>query len=87
LQQRGQHRFLHGVLARVELPVPAHERTEHLRRQLAQQGVPAGGGDGHVRPLRRTTISGRTSTGIHPMMALGDYGGYDLRLVMFRRDR
>ena len=34
---RGQQRLLHGILARVELSVPPHERPEDLRRELAQQ--------------------------------------------------
>jgi hypothetical protein len=47
LQRRGQQRFLHGVLARVELPVPPHERAEHPRRKLPQQVL-----DAHLaRPL------------------------------------
>ena len=33
----GEQRLLHGVLARVELPVPPDERAEDLRRKLAQQ--------------------------------------------------
>ena len=37
LQRRGEQRLLHGVLAGVELPVPADQRAEDLRRELAQQ--------------------------------------------------
>ena len=37
LQRGGQQRFLSGVLAQVEVPVPAHQRAEDLRRQFAQQ--------------------------------------------------
>ena len=33
----GEERFLHGVLARVELRVPPYEGAEDLRRKLAQQ--------------------------------------------------
>ena len=37
LQRRGEQRLLHRVLARVELPVPAYQHAEDLRRELAQQ--------------------------------------------------
>jgi hypothetical protein len=37
LQRGGQQCLLDGVLAGVELAVPAHQRAEDLRRQLAQQ--------------------------------------------------
>jgi len=42
LQRRGEERLLHRVLGRVELPVPAHQRAENLRRELAQQVLDAG---------------------------------------------
>ena len=42
LLRRGEQRLLHGILARVELPVPPHERAEDLRRELAQQVLDAG---------------------------------------------
>ena len=37
LQPRGEQRLLYGVLARVELAVPAHQCPEDLRRELPQQ--------------------------------------------------
>jgi hypothetical protein len=37
LLRRGEQRFLHGVLASIELAVPTDDRAEDLRRQLAQQ--------------------------------------------------
>ena len=37
LDARGEQRFLHRVLARVEVPVAADERAEDLRRERAQQ--------------------------------------------------
>ena len=43
LERRGEECLLHGVLARVELSVPPHQRAEHLRRQLAQQILDADG--------------------------------------------
>ena len=55
--RRGQQRLLHGVLARVEVAVAAHERAEDLRRQRPQQVLDAGvgahmsvGGLVHQRP-------------------------------------
>jgi hypothetical protein len=39
LQRCGEQRFLHGVLAGVELSVAPHERAEDLRRELAQQAL------------------------------------------------
>jgi hypothetical protein len=38
----GDERLLHRVLARLELPVPADERAEHARGQLAKQVVDGG---------------------------------------------
>ena len=40
--RRREQRLLHGVLGRVEVAVPAHERAEDLRRELAQQVLGAG---------------------------------------------
>src|SRR2546423_5785026 len=37
LERRREQRFLDGVLARGELPVPAHQRAEDLRREFTQQ--------------------------------------------------
>ena len=42
LEGGGQQRLLDRVLARVELPVTAHEHAEDLRRQLAQQALGVG---------------------------------------------
>ena len=42
LLRRGEHRLLHGVLARVELAVAPDERAEDLRRELAQQVLDPG---------------------------------------------
>ena len=42
LHRCGQERFLDRVLARVEVPVAAHQRAEDLRRELAQQVLDAG---------------------------------------------
>ena len=39
----GEQRLLDGVLGGVEVAVPARERAEDLRRQLAQQVLDAGG--------------------------------------------
>ena len=58
--------LLTGVLAQVELPVPAHQRGEDLRRQLAEQALdfaPAGNnGAGHRSGLASCRI-GQNSTG------------------------
>jgi hypothetical protein len=43
VQRCGEQRLLDGVLGRVEIPVPARERAEDLRRQLAQQVLDTGG--------------------------------------------
>jgi hypothetical protein len=37
LQRRREQRLLHGVLVGVELTVPADQRAQDLRRELAQQ--------------------------------------------------
>jgi hypothetical protein len=37
LRGRREQRLLHRVLAGVELPVPAHQRAEDLRREVTQQ--------------------------------------------------
>ncbi len=42
LRRGGDERLLHGVLALLELPVPAHERAEHAGRDLAEQRVDRG---------------------------------------------
>ena len=42
LNGRGEERLLDGVLGRVEGSVPADERTEDLRRKLAQQALDPG---------------------------------------------
>jgi len=59
LHRGGQQRLLHGVLAQAEMPVPAHDRAEDLRRELAQQ-VPGRSGRGHGRPV--VTSRCRTSS-------------------------
>jgi len=57
-----QQRLLHGVLGGVEVAVPAHDRTEDLRREPAQQVL-----DGLIRHRGQTSSSaldsaiGRTS--------------------------
>ncbi len=38
----GDQRLLHGVLGGSEVPVPPDDRTEHLRRKLAQQMLGTG---------------------------------------------
>ena len=60
-QRRREQRLLAGVLAQVELPVPAHQGGEDLRRQLAQQVLDARAG-GHSSGLASCRI-GQTSTG------------------------
>ena len=45
LQRSGEERLLHGVFGRVELPVPAHQCAEDLRRELAQQVLDTGSVD------------------------------------------
>ena len=61
LDRRGEQRLLHGVLARVEAPVPADEDAEDLRRQGAQQ-VDVVVGRAHIS-APAVSISGRTSSG------------------------
>ena len=61
LDRRGEQRLLHGVLARVEAPVPADEDAEDLRRQRAQQ-VDVVVGRAHIS-APAVSISGRTSSG------------------------
>ncbi|GFJ83967.1 hypothetical protein Phou_081470 [Phytohabitans houttuyneae] len=51
----GEQRLLHGVLARVELAVPARERAENPRRELTQQILDTGPA-GHPSMIRRTSI-------------------------------
>ena len=53
LRRGREQRLLDRVLARVELPVPAHEHAEDLRRQLAQQVLDASGRRSHLHPGRR----------------------------------
>jgi hypothetical protein len=53
LRRRREQRLLHGILRGVELPVPAHQRAEDLRRELAQQILDAGSFDRHGRNARR----------------------------------
>src|SRR6266850_1544995 len=56
----GEKRFLHGVLARVELRVPPHERAQDLRRKLAHQVL-----DGRLCPQNSggASMTCRTSIG------------------------
>ena len=56
----GQHGLLDRVLAPLELPVPAHQRPEDLRRQLPQQVL--GYGRGHASNGPAANITCRTST-------------------------
>ncbi len=42
LRRRGDQRFLHRVFGRREIAEAAHDRAEHLRRELAQQVLDAG---------------------------------------------
>ena len=67
LVRGGQQRLLHRVLAGVEVPVPAHERAEDLRRQLAQQALDAHVVD-HIS-IPAGSMTGRTSIGAN--LALG----------------
>ena len=62
LDRGGQQRLLDGVLARVELPVTAHEHAEDLRRQPAQQ-VHVIGVRSHIS-APAPSMSGRTSSGV-----------------------
>jgi hypothetical protein len=41
LHRGGEQRLLYGILTRVELAVPAHQRAEDLRRVQAQQVLDA----------------------------------------------
>ena len=59
---RGEQRLLHGVLARVELPVAPDQRAEDLRRELAQQVLDRGA----RRPLTgRTVLLGGVGRPLH----------------------
>ena len=53
-------RLLDGVLAPLELAVPAHQPAEDLRRELAQQVLDGGGG--HASSVPSENITWRTST-------------------------
>jgi hypothetical protein len=59
LERGGQQRFLHRVLATVELPVTANERAEDPRRQLAQQALDVGALS-HIS-VPASSMTGRTS--------------------------
>src|SRR5262247_366274 len=65
LNGRRQERLLDRILRRVERPEPAHERTQHLRRQIAQQvlDADAGRGVGHIYTSGAAPTS-RSSTGM-----------------------
>jgi hypothetical protein len=58
LPDGGEQRLLHGVLAHVELPIPAHERREDPRRALAQQVLDTSAGHRSVASsmIRRISI-------------------------------
>ena len=56
----GRRRLLHGVLAPLELAVPAHQPAEDLRRELAQQVLDGRGG--HASSVPSENITWRTST-------------------------
>jgi hypothetical protein len=56
----GEHGLLDGVLASLELAVPAHQPAEDLRRELAQQVLDGGGG--HASSVPSENITWRTST-------------------------
>src|ERR671924_1834911 len=60
LDCRGEQRLLHRVLAGVEPAVPANQRAEDLRRELAEQVLDAGRGF-HIS-VPASAISGRSST-------------------------
>ena len=60
LHRGRQQRLLDRVLAGVELPVPAHEHAEDLRREVAQQVLDALAGAHISNPA--SAITGRTST-------------------------
>ena len=65
LQRGGQQRFLGGVLAQVEVPVPAYQRAEDLRRQFAQQvlGGPVQAGHRPAHGPGDSCRIGHSSTG------------------------
>ena len=56
----GRRRLLHGVLAPLELAVPADQHAEDLRRELAQQVLDGRGG--HASSVPSENITWRTST-------------------------
>ena len=60
LHGRGEQRLLHGVLARVELAVPAHEHGQDPRRERAQQVLDRPGTRHHMSNPASNMI-GRTS--------------------------
>ena len=62
LQRGGQQGLLAGVLAQVELPVPAHQRGEDLRCQFAQQVLDVALARAHRSGLASCMI-GQNSTG------------------------
>ena len=68
LQRRRQQRLLDRVLGGGEVPEPAHERAQDLRRQLAQQVLDPRGRRPRPSRVRSTTAgatpTGRTSTGM-----------------------
>jgi hypothetical protein len=66
LHGRGDQGLLHAVLRGGEVVVAAHERAEHLRRQVTQQ-VPDGRTDGgwrHGSSSGGPAITWRTSMGM-----------------------
>src|SRR2546423_2506984 len=59
LERRREQRFLYGVLAGGELPVPADQPAEDLRRQFAQHILDPGGrvhSSGASSMIRRTSM-------------------------------
>jgi hypothetical protein len=68
LQRRGEQGLLDGVLTRVEVPVSPNERSEDLRRVLAQKVLDAGVdphiSDGASMSSQLPVVTWRTSNGL-----------------------
>ena len=67
LQRGREQRLLDRVLARLELPVPADQRAENLRRAVAQQVLDANVGPHISAPevcmIARTSIAPKRASG------------------------
>src|SRR5206468_9948316 len=66
LRGRGEQRLLDGVLGGVEMAITPDDRTEHLRREVAQQALGAGVGPHISTPsglrMGRTSIPHRRAS-------------------------